>query len=81
MPAKKTIQLSTFGLVIDKLRTSRGMSKKDLYSTAEISPITLYRYEVGERLPDTTSLLKFADIFDVSIDYLLGRTSKPDINK
>lgn len=37
---------------------------------------TISRYETGERECDYTMLIKIADYFDVSIDYLLGRTDK-----
>ena len=39
------------------------------------------RYETGEREADYTTLIALADYFDVSIDYLLGRTENPKMNK
>lgn len=39
------------------------------------------RYENGEREADYSSLIAFADYFDVSIDYLLGRTDNPKTNR
>ena len=39
------------------------------------------RYENGERQADYNTLIKFADYFDVSIDYLLERTDNPKMNK
>ncbi len=39
------------------------------------------RYETGEHQADYETLIKFADYFDVSIDYLLERTDNPKINR
>lgn len=41
----------------------------------------LSKYETGERIPPTETLIKLADLYDVSIDYLLGRTDKPEVNR
>ena len=38
-------------------------------------------YEIGERNPAFDQLIALADYFDVSIDYLVGRTDKPAVNK
>lgn len=46
-----------------------------------ISQNTISRYETGEREADYKTLILFADYFDVSIDYLLGRTDNPTINR
>ena len=42
---------------------------------------TYQRYEYGEREPNASTLLALADYFDVSVDYLLGRTDNPKINR
>ena len=42
---------------------------------------TISRYETGEREADYKTLIKIADYFNVSIDYLLERTDNPKINK
>ncbi len=46
-----------------------------------MSQNTISRYETGERQADYKTLILFADYFNVSIDYLLGRTENPEINK
>ncbi len=46
-----------------------------------MSQNTISRYETGEREADYKTLILFADYFNVSIDYLLGRTENPKINK
>ena len=42
---------------------------------------TISRYETGTREPSISELVRIADYFNVSVDYLLGRTDKPSINK
>ncbi len=42
---------------------------------------SISRYETGEREPDLKTLVLLADYFNVSVDYLLGRTDNPIINK
>ena len=42
---------------------------------------SISRYENCEREADYATLIKIADYFDVSIDYLLGRTDKPTVNR
>ena len=42
---------------------------------------TISRYETGEREPSINELIKIADYFNVSIDFLLERTDNPNIQK
>ncbi len=42
---------------------------------------SISRYETGLREADYNTLILFADYFDVSLDYLLGRTDNPKINR
>ena len=44
-----------------------------------ISQNTISRYETGEREADYATLIRLADYFNVSTDYLLERTDNPDI--
>jgi transcriptional regulator with XRE-family HTH domain len=59
---------------LKKLREQRKLTQKQLGSAFNISHATINRYEKGQRQPDTEILDKLADFFDVSTDYLLGRT-------
>lgn len=40
----------------------------------------LSKYENGERIPNVDALIKLADLYNVSIDYILCRTDNPQIN-
>ena len=42
---------------------------------------SISRYETGEREMDYATLIRVADYFHVSIDYLLERTDNPEINR
>ncbi|MBZ1508892.1 helix-turn-helix domain-containing protein [Leuconostoc mesenteroides] len=57
-----------------ELRKERGLSQVRLANEMSINIKTLRRYEVGENNPRVAILIELADYFDVSIDYLVGRS-------
>ena len=59
-----------------KLRKEKNISQLKLALDLNMNQNTISRYENREREADYETLIKFADYFDVSIDYLLGRTDK-----
>jgi transcriptional regulator with XRE-family HTH domain len=61
------------------LREQRGWTQDDAAERLGISRSTIAGYESGAkaRVPREDMLIKIADVFDVSIDYLLGRTDEP----
>lgn len=71
----------TFAERLVSLRTEKNLTQKQVYSGVGMSPIGYQRYEYGEREPSYQKLLALADYFDVSIDYLVGRTDNPSINR
>lgn len=60
---------------IKELRLEKGLTQEDLGKVVRVSARSIGFYESGERDPDTSVLSAFADYFDVTIDYLLGRTN------
>ena len=46
-----------------------------------IEQALLSKYESGKRIPPTETLIALADYYNVSMDYIMGRTDKPEINK
>ncbi|MEK5058200.1 helix-turn-helix domain-containing protein [Paenibacillus shunpengii] len=68
-----------YGHRIAELREKRGMTQEELSSVLEITRASLSHYEKGRRKPDFETLTKLADTFNVSVDYLLGRTSQPEM--
>ena len=63
------------------LREKKGISQLKLALDLDINQNSISRYENGQREADYQTLIKFADYFDVSIDYLLERTDNPKMNK
>lgn len=57
------------------------MSQVVLAMAMNMSQNSISRYETGEREADYKTLIAFADFFDVSIDFLLGRTENPIVNR
>lgn len=65
---------------LKQLRTERGLSQVRLAMELSVSQHTISRYETGEREADYTMLIRIADFFGVSVDYLLERTDNPKMN-
>ena len=59
------------------LRKERGLTQKDMAEQLGISTRTYQYYEGDEHRPDIETLWALADYFDVSIDYLVGRSDEP----
>ena len=62
---------------LKELRKARGISQLKLAMDLNMNQNSISRYETGIREADYKTLIAFADYFDVSIDYLLGRTDNP----
>ena len=67
----------TFAERLKELRLSRGFTQKQVYEAVGMSALGYQRYEYGEREPAYQKLLALADYFDVSLDYLVGRSEDP----
>ena len=61
------------------LRKQRKISQLKLALDLNMNQNSISRYENGEREADYATLIRFADYFDVSLDYLLGRSSIPNM--
>ena len=57
------------------------MSQITLAMELNMNQNSISRYETGEREADYATLIAFADYFNVSVDYLLGRTDNPKMNE
>ena len=66
---------------LKELRQERRLTQKQVYQAIGMSPLGYQRYEYGEREPAYSKLIALADFFDVSLDYLTGRTDNPEINR
>jgi len=72
------IDMSKLGERLKELREEKGLSRLALSKALHIGRgATLCRWERGEQDIDSHNLIKLADFFDVSIDYLVGRNDEP----
>ena len=63
------------------LRKQKKLTQIALQMHTGIEQALLSKFETGERIPPTETLLILADFYNVSIDYILCRTDNPNINK
>ncbi len=63
------------------LRKSKGYTQIAVQMKTGIEQALLSKFENGERIPPTETLIKLADFYNVSIDYILCRTNNPNIQK
>ena len=68
---------NNLGKRIKFLREQKELSQLELAKILNISNSTLSQYEAGNRVPGDDIKNKIADYFNVSVDYLLGRTDDP----
>ena len=67
-----------------RLRQCRKESKltqRDAATYADITEKAYQNYELATRQPKIEILMRIADVFQVSIDYLVGRTDNKSVNK
>lgn len=60
------------------LRESVGLSQAKIAAMLKITQTSINRYENGQASPPLETLLWYADHFDVSLDYIFGRTENPE---
>ena len=63
------------------LRLNAGLTQISLQMKTGIEQSILSKFENGERIPPTDTLITLADFYGVSIDYILCRTENPEINR
>lgn len=63
------------GKQLRQLRKERKMIQEQLAALLNMAKSTVSQYENNINEPDLTTLVKLADIFEVSTDYLLGRST------
>jgi transcriptional regulator with XRE-family HTH domain len=72
------------GTRIKSLRERRNWTQRELAKRSSINVSVLNRIETGKRPVTDREITLFSDLFEVSADYLLGKTdaidSKPDLN-
>lgn len=66
---------------LKKLRQERKLTQIAVQMKTGIEQALISKFENGERVPPTETLIILADFYNVSIDYILGRTENPEVNK
>ena len=64
-----------------KLRKVKGSSQIAVQMQTGIEQALISKYENGERVPPTETLMQLADFYGVSMDYIMGRTDRKEINR
>ena len=63
---------------IKDIRMRKGLTQSEVASALGVSSVVYSRYENGKRQPSIDTLIQMADIFGVTVDYLLGRQDIED---
>lgn len=66
---------------IIEIKKQKNLLQKTIAESIGITVRNYQRYEKGEQQPTLPVLIKLADYFDVSLDYLVGRTDNPNSHK
>jgi transcriptional regulator with XRE-family HTH domain len=61
------------------LRTYHKWTQEDLAKQLNVAVSTVSGYENGSRRPDIDTLIRLSELFQVSVDYLIGRSEQPSI--
>lgn len=62
---------------LKKVRIEKGFTQKQVADGLNIAEQSYQRYEYGKTVPSALVLIALADFFDVSLDYLVGRSDNP----
>ncbi|MBQ5950670.1 MAG: helix-turn-helix transcriptional regulator [Lachnospiraceae bacterium] len=62
-----------------KLRKEKGITQVALMMNTGVDQALISKYESGERIPPTETLIALADFYCVSIDYILCRTDRREL--
>lgn len=73
---ERTKFLKLLGERIKQLREEKGYQQKDIANRLGISKQAFSNYENGTREPNLLTVIRIADLFDVSVEYLLGLTTE-----
>ena len=75
---ERSVQMETN---LKKLRKLKKKTQLQVQMDTGIEQALLSKYESGKRIPPTETLIALADYYNVSMDYIMGRTDIPEINK
>lgn len=67
----------TFGKKLRDLRQQKNLSQRNLSKIIGVGYTTIANWEVDRNLPNNATILKIANYFNVSVDYLIGNDNPP----
>lgn len=73
--------MTIFHSKIKEFRKSINLTQKQMAERLNISERAYQYYESGQREPSLDTLFDISNIFDISTDYLLGKTNNPNSHK
>lgn len=71
--------MANFSQRLRQLRTERGLKQREMAEICNVKIRTYQDYEYGKCYPTVLGLVFLADYFDVSLDYLMGRTEQREV--
>lgn len=78
---RKEVITIKFNTRLKELRLEKGQTQKDLANAIEVGRTTISEYESGKIVPKQEGLLKIANHFNVSVDYLTGVSDERSTRK
>lgn len=60
------------------LRTAQNLTQKHVADHLGIKEVSYQRYEYGDRTPNLNQLIALANFYNISLDYLVGRSDNPE---
>lgn len=73
--------MANFSERIKELRRKNHMTQEALGKVLGVGQDSISTYEHGKFYPEVRNLLVLADFFEVSLDYLMGRTDDPEVHQ
>lgn len=70
-----------FGKLLKELLSIHNLTQKQLAAALDLSPSALGNYIQGSREPDFETLIRIADYFQVTTDFLLGHSIEPPVSQ
>lgn len=68
------MERSIFGMRLMSLRKARNLTQGQMAEQLQMNRSTYTCYEIGTSMPNVTTMCAIADIFNVTLDYLMGRS-------
>ena len=73
--------MANFSERMKELRKERKLKQREMADICGVKIRTYQGYEYNECYPELPGLVAIAEYFDVSLDYLMGRTDKREVNR